>query len=46
VPQKVVHVGFLAAAREAAARCVFRPARRGNTPVKGEAILTFHFNPR
>jgi periplasmic protein TonB len=41
--QKVLHVAYVIAATEAALRCRFRPARRGDTPVASEAILTFRF---
>jgi hypothetical protein len=40
--QKVPHVGFLNAAIDAAMHCRFTPARRGNTPIRSEAVITFH----
>jgi hypothetical protein len=42
-PQKTLHVAYVTSAVEAAMLCRFKPARRGNTPVPGEAVITFRF---
>jgi TonB family protein len=43
IAEKGVHAMLLSAAADAARRCRFKPARRGQTPVQSTVNLVFHF---
>ena len=45
VPEKGTHSLLLQAATEAALRCRFKPARRGQTPIASTVTLLFHVDP-
>lgn len=43
-PQKKIHAAYVNAAADAAMRCRFRPARRGDTPVRSDVNITIRFS--
>ncbi len=45
IPEKGVHNLILRAVEEAAWKCHFQPARRGQTPVPSSMTIVFHLNP-
>jgi TonB family protein len=45
IAEKGIHALLLNAATDAARRCRFQPARRGQTPVSSNVTIVFHINP-
>jgi hypothetical protein len=45
IPEKGIHSLLLSAAQDAARRCRFRPARRGQSPVSSTVTMVFHIPP-
>jgi protein TonB len=45
VAEKGIHAMLLSAATDAARRCRFQPARRGQTPVPSTITMVFHIGP-
>jgi hypothetical protein len=45
IPEKGIHALLLRAARDAALRCRFQPARRGQSPVSSSVTIVFHIGP-
>jgi hypothetical protein len=45
IPEKGIHSLLLTAAQDAARRCRFRPARRGQSPVSSTVTMVFHIPP-
>jgi TonB family protein len=44
IAEKGIHALLLSAAADAARRCRFQPARRGQLPVSSSAVIVFHFS--
>jgi hypothetical protein len=45
IPEKGIHALLLSAATDAARRCRFQPARRGQSPVPSTVTMVFHIGP-